>query len=111
MAREKYILVKHFCEQTHIEDSFVKNLFEYDLVTFEEKENDLFIDEKDISEIERMFRLHNDLGINFEGLGRHKANAETYSKNGKGNGPASKKTAIVRIVISKWNGKFFLMKC
>lgn len=68
MAREKYILVKHFCEQTHIEDSFVKNLFEYDLVTFEEKENDLFIDEKDISEIERMFRLHNDLGINFEGL-------------------------------------------
>lgn len=28
----------------------------------------MFIDEKDISEIERLFRLHKDLSINFEGL-------------------------------------------
>ncbi|AFL82221.1 hypothetical protein Aeqsu_2771 [Aequorivita sublithincola DSM 14238] len=68
MAREKYILVSHYCEQTHIENSFVKNLHEYGLVTFEEKQNDVFIDEKDISEIEKMFRLHHELGINFEGL-------------------------------------------
>ncbi|MBG42453.1 MAG: MerR family transcriptional regulator [Aequorivita sp.] len=68
MAREKYILVSHFCKQTQIEISFVENLHEYGLVTFEEKENQLFMDEKDISEIEKMFRLHNDLGINFEGL-------------------------------------------
>lgn len=68
MTRKKYILVSHYCEQTHIEDSFVKQLHEYGLVTFEEKENDVFIDEKDVSEIERMFRLHNDLNINFEGL-------------------------------------------
>ncbi|HLT49179.1 chaperone modulator CbpM [Aequorivita nionensis] len=68
MAREKYISVIHFCNQTHIEVSFVENLHEYGLVTFEEKENDVFIDEKDISEIERMFRLHKDLSINFEGL-------------------------------------------
>ncbi|CAM3422438.1 chaperone modulator CbpM [Aequorivita lipolytica] len=68
MEREKYILISHFCNHTHIEVSFVENLREYGLVTFEEKENDIFIDEKDISEIERMFRLHNDLGINFEGL-------------------------------------------
>lgn len=68
MAREKYILVSHFCNQTHIEVSFVENLHEYGLVTIEEKENDVFIEEKDISEIEKMFRLHHDLGINFEGL-------------------------------------------
>lgn len=68
MAREKYILVSHYCEQTHIEDSFVRQLQEYGLVTFEKKEDDIFIDEKDVSEIERMFRLHNDLNINFEGL-------------------------------------------
>ena len=68
MAREKYILVSHFCQQTHIEDTFVKNLHEYGLVRIEEKQNDIFIDEKDISEIERMFRLHKDLSINFEGL-------------------------------------------
>lgn len=68
MAREKYILVKHFCDQTHIEISFVENLHEYGLVSFEEKEDDIFIDEKDVSEIEKWFRLHHDLGINFEGL-------------------------------------------
>jgi len=68
MAREKYILVSHFCERTQIEISFVENLHEYGLVRFEEKENELFMDEKNISEIEKMFRLHHDLGINFEGL-------------------------------------------
>lgn len=68
MAQEKYILVSHYCKQTHIEDSFVQTLQEYGLVTIAQKENDAFIDENDISEIERMFRLHHDLGINFEGL-------------------------------------------
>lgn len=68
MAREKYILVSHFCNHTQIELSFVENLHEYGLLTFEKRENDLFIDEKDITEVEKMFRLHHDLGINFEGL-------------------------------------------
>lgn len=68
MGREKYILVSHFCNETHIEVSFVENLHEYGLVTIAKKENDVFIEEKDISEIEKMFRLHQDLGINFEGL-------------------------------------------
>lgn len=68
MAREKYILVSHYMKYSKIEDSFVEHLHEFGLIKFEEKQNDTFIDEKDISEIERMFRLHNDLGINFEGL-------------------------------------------
>ncbi len=68
METEKYILVRLFCEQTQIEDEFVRNLNEYGLVSLEERENDVFIDESDISEIERMFRLHHDLGINYEGL-------------------------------------------
>jgi hypothetical protein len=68
MIREKYILVSHYCEHANIEDSFINRLHEFGLITFETKQNDTFIDEKDISEIERMFRLHNDLGINFEGL-------------------------------------------
>ncbi len=68
MAREKYILVSHYIQNSQIEDSFVQHLKEFGLITFEEKKNDYFIDEGDINEIERMFRLHNDLGINFEGL-------------------------------------------
>ncbi len=69
MAREKYILVSHYCKNSNIENSFVERLHEFGLITFEEKQSDYFIDETDIDEIERMFRLHHDLGINFEGLG------------------------------------------
>ncbi|MDP2687168.1 MAG: chaperone modulator CbpM [Aequorivita sp.] len=68
MGREKYILVSHFCNHTQIELSFVENLHEYGLVRIQKKENEIFIDEKDITEVEKMFRLHHDLGINFEGL-------------------------------------------
>lgn len=68
MASENYILVRLFCERTKIDDDFVKNLQEYGLVAFEERENDIFIEESDISQIEKMFRLHRDLGINYEGL-------------------------------------------
>lgn len=68
MAKEKYILLQTFCEYTQIEDTFVQRLHEYGLISFEQKQDDYFIDEDDISEIERMFRLHNDLEINFEGL-------------------------------------------
>lgn len=68
MENEKYILVRLFCEQTQIDPGFIQNLQEYELVEFEKRDNDLFMDENDISEIERMFRLHHDLGINYEGL-------------------------------------------
>ncbi len=68
MAQEKYILVSHYCQSTQIEDTFVRKLHEFELICCEEQKNELLISEKDISEIERMFRLHHDLGINFEGL-------------------------------------------
>lgn len=68
MAKEKLILVKTYCNHTQIEERFVKTLHEYGLVTFEEKENNYFMDASDITKIERMFRLHTELGINMEGL-------------------------------------------
>lgn len=68
MAQDKYILVKHYCQHAHIEDSFLLSLHEYGLVKIEKRENDLFMNEDDISEVEKNFRLHNELGINFEGL-------------------------------------------
>ncbi len=68
MAKEKFILVKTYCSHTQIEEGFMKTLHEYGLVTFEEKENDYFMNPSDITKIERMFRLHTELGINMEGL-------------------------------------------
>lgn len=80
MANEKYILVRHFVERSNIEGDFVQSLYEYGLVAFEERENDVFIDEEDISEIEKMFRLHHDLGINYEGLDAIKQMLERMHK-------------------------------
>lgn len=68
MATKKYILLRTYCEHSKIDDSFVHDLFEYGLVNYEERNEETFIDETDIMEIERMFRLHQDLGINYEGL-------------------------------------------
>lgn len=68
MAHENYILITQFCEYSRIEYSFVENLYEYGLIRLETKESAEFIDEEDIPEIERLYRLHQDLGINYEGL-------------------------------------------
>jgi len=80
MAKEKYILLQTFCEHTQIEDSFVQRLYEFGLVSVKQKQDDYFIDEDDIAEIERMFRLHNDLGINLEGLDAIKQMLERLHK-------------------------------
>lgn len=68
MATKRYILVKQYCENTDIEDAFVQKCHEYGIVEFEYREQQLFLSEKDIIEIEKNFRLHRDLGINYEGL-------------------------------------------
>ncbi|HLW31855.1 MAG TPA: chaperone modulator CbpM, partial [Aequorivita sp.] len=65
---------------TQIEDSFVQRLYEFGLVSVKQKQDDYFIDEDDIAEIERMFRLHNDLGINLEGLDAIKQMLERLHK-------------------------------
>jgi cation transport regulator ChaC len=80
MAREKYILVNHYCKQAHIETTFVQRLCEFGLVNLEERESEAFIDADDITEIEKMFRLHHDLGINFEGLDAIKQMLERMEK-------------------------------
>ena len=57
-----------YTRYSKIESAFVQELFEHDLIVPKTKDNEVFIDENDIVIIERLFRLHRDLGINFEGL-------------------------------------------
>lgn len=68
MENQKYILLRSFSRHAHIEDEFIRTLHEFGLITVAEKDNEEVIDENQISEIERFFRLHTDLGINYEGL-------------------------------------------
>jgi hypothetical protein len=68
MKNKNYILLTHFCQHTSISDSFLKSLIDYNLISYKEMENDFYILDEEITEIERMHRLHDDLGINLEGL-------------------------------------------
>lgn len=68
MANENYILVRQYCERTHIPDAFIDALNEYGLIQFKQIETEIYILDKEIPEIERFERLHNDLGINLEGI-------------------------------------------
>lgn len=68
MANQNYILLRSFSRHAHIEDKFIRTLHEFGLITLEKQDEEEVIDESQISEIERFFRLHTDLGINYEGL-------------------------------------------
>jgi len=69
MAGEKLIPTAEFCSYHNIEVSFIQTLQEYDIVEITTVDENSFIDEDRLEEIEKMVRLHYDLHINYEGLG------------------------------------------
>jgi hypothetical protein len=68
MANENYILVRQYCERTHIPNTFIEALEEYGLIKCKQIETEVYILDEEIPEIERFDRLHHDLGINLEGI-------------------------------------------
>lgn len=68
MATTKYIQVTTYCKKTNIDDQFVITLEQYGLIKTKKMKSEVFIAEDDITEIERMFRLHKELGVNLEGI-------------------------------------------
>ncbi|HZJ21013.1 MAG TPA: chaperone modulator CbpM [Pricia sp.] len=68
MTQENYILVRQYCERTHISDTFINALNEYGLIHYQQIETEVYILDEEIPEIERFDRLYNDLGINLEGI-------------------------------------------
>ncbi len=68
MTQTSYIQITTYCQQTSIDTDFVITLEKYGLIKTKTMETQLFIAEDDITEIERMFRLHKELGVNLEGI-------------------------------------------
>ncbi len=68
MNTENYILVQLFCTQTEIEQSFIANLNDYDFIALATIKNETYILEEEITEVERIYRLYYELGINLEGI-------------------------------------------
>ncbi|MAN59145.1 MAG: hypothetical protein CMC08_04835 [Flavobacteriaceae bacterium] len=68
MAIQNHILITTFCEQSRIDNEFVHLLEVHGLIKCKRVNAQLYIEEDTVSEIERMFRLHRELGINIEGI-------------------------------------------
>ncbi|HEX2967670.1 MAG TPA: chaperone modulator CbpM [Bacteroidales bacterium] len=68
MKRENYIAAEKFCAGYNIEISFLEKLSENGLIHLGKSEGVLYIEEEQLSSIERILRLYFDLGINLEGI-------------------------------------------
>jgi len=68
MSSKKLIPLQQVCERYEIELSFIDTLNEFGLIEITYVEKNQFIALEKIHEIEKMIRLHHELGINFEGI-------------------------------------------
>jgi MerR HTH family regulatory protein len=68
MEEKHFIAVKTVCSQYHIDYSFVTALNEFGLIQLEIIEQNTYLHQNQIGELEKMIRLHNELHLNMEGI-------------------------------------------
>lgn len=68
MVETHFIAIKTICINYGIDNSLVEELNEFGLIHIEFIENDRFIHQDQISDLEKMIRLRNELNLNLEGI-------------------------------------------
>jgi chaperone modulatory protein CbpM len=68
MEPQQLIPASDFCVHYHIEVSFLHTLQDYGLLRMTTQNETAFIDADDMSDVERIIHLHQDLDINMEGI-------------------------------------------
>ncbi len=68
MKTEAIILSEAFCDYHHVEFTFIETLYNLGLIKLTSDEEKKFIHEEELSKLEQLIRLHQDLQINPEGL-------------------------------------------
>ena len=68
MAAEKYIWIRDFCEGHSLEETFLYQLQEFDLIRIVEVESQPALHRRELRRLERLVRLHHDLQISPQGL-------------------------------------------
>jgi chaperone modulatory protein CbpM len=63
-----YIAIEEFCTHHGIQVTLVREFADFGLVHLQEQEEKAFVPAEEIEKLERMIRLHSELGINKEGL-------------------------------------------
>lgn len=68
MNQQPLILTQTLCSHYDIEISFVDALHKMGLIQIEVIEQNQFIHQDQISDLEKIIRLHNELNVNLEGI-------------------------------------------
>jgi signal transduction histidine kinase len=68
MENKKLILIEQFCKHHEIEFSFINSLQEFGLIEIVVIENEKYISEEQLNDVEKMIRLHYELEINMQGI-------------------------------------------
>lgn len=68
MQEQNLIPANEFCLHHNIEINFIYSLQEFGLLQVITREESVFIPENQLTELEKMVRLHYDLNINMEGI-------------------------------------------
>ena len=63
-----YIAIEEFCTHHGVQVTLIREFADFGLVQLREQEQKAFVPEEEIEKLERMIRLHSELGINKEGL-------------------------------------------
>lgn len=68
METRDLILIEHFCANNEIEFSFIDSLQAFGLIEVIIHENNKYLAQEQLKEVEKMMRMHYDLDINMEGI-------------------------------------------
>lgn len=68
MENENLVRVAKFCLHHEVDLSFMVSLQEFGLINIVEIDEEQYVFQDELSKLERMVRLHYDLGVNFEGI-------------------------------------------
>lgn len=68
MQTQRLIPVIQFCRQHNIEINFINELQEYELIEIVSNDESVFVEEERLRQLEKLVRLHFDLGVNLEGI-------------------------------------------
>ncbi|HNV30180.1 MAG TPA: chaperone modulator CbpM [Cyclobacteriaceae bacterium] len=68
MNTDNLIRIEYFCEQYNVEFSFINALKESGLINLVVVEESSYLSTEDLKGLEKLIRLHYELGINLEGI-------------------------------------------
>ena len=60
--------ITDICKIYDVENDFINEIVEYELITPVKTGSDLFIEEDELPVLEKIINLHYDLGVNLEGI-------------------------------------------